>query len=519
MYFQNCGFPQGKLVRRGKIMKNTGMQYYTWKDFNIGINMEMQGIVFHITDCDSYTREFLLSNGIELNHSECMPIDPVNTDRMIQRMRMPPTRKTPPVDDKLRRYLEYQGMVLHFDCVLDETDRPNGELMTYKLFYYLEDDTISVKELKENREGRYHFPLLMKRNKLPKNWKQQPIDFPSIFMEKGDKEISEYYSPKDLKIGETIYVYGRKFLLLNCDKFTRDYYERVLKDPQTNRLEVRSPEKAKPKTCLPNYLGLGTPEDSMASCYGLIPKSPRKDIINYLINTNKFLRYGCALDTAHPEDKERRFIMMYSLADHTIQIIELPLENSGIQGGRFLSARKITRPDSDPNDPIYYTAKDLYIGATIHVYSHRFVINSADLYVYRYMQNYPEQFTPESIQHVRNYLLLQGHLKEDLAQAIEKEILEQKITEPLNEDPRDMEEALQKLTVTGDPQNLPPSEEEQNEFRKPKPESDRDICPYFVIPEDEKRESYHRAIESEYLEDPNQPRQKCSTSKNVHFND
>lgn len=112
---QNCGFPQGKLVRRGKVIKNTTGAYYTWKDFNIGLDMEIQGIVFHISDCDMFTKEYLLSNGIELNPVECLPIDPVGTDRMIQRVRFPPTKKKPASainDDKLRRYLEFQGMVL-----------------------------------------------------------------------------------------------------------------------------------------------------------------------------------------------------------------------------------------------------------------------------------------------------------------------------------------------------------------------------------------------------------------------
>lgn len=101
-------------MRRGKVVKNSTGAYYTWKDFNIGIDMEMQGIVLHITDCDPFTKEYLCSNGIELNPSECMPIDPVGTDRLIQKMRFPANRKkaTNTNDDKLRRYLEYQGMVL-----------------------------------------------------------------------------------------------------------------------------------------------------------------------------------------------------------------------------------------------------------------------------------------------------------------------------------------------------------------------------------------------------------------------
>jgi hypothetical protein len=34
-------------------------------------------------------------------------------------------------------------------------------------------------------------------------------------------------------------------------------------------------------------LGLGTPEDSLSSCYTLIPKAPKKDVITYLVNANK----------------------------------------------------------------------------------------------------------------------------------------------------------------------------------------------------------------------------------------
>jgi len=52
----------------------------------------------------------MLSQGIELNDSECPPIDPVTTDRLINCNTK--WRKTPHNDDKLRRYLEFQGKVL-----------------------------------------------------------------------------------------------------------------------------------------------------------------------------------------------------------------------------------------------------------------------------------------------------------------------------------------------------------------------------------------------------------------------
>lgn len=79
---QNCGLSQGKLVRRGKIAKNASIgTFYSWKDFSIGSEVELNGIVFHITDCDMFTREYLTANGIEVSERECMPKDPVSIDK------------------------------------------------------------------------------------------------------------------------------------------------------------------------------------------------------------------------------------------------------------------------------------------------------------------------------------------------------------------------------------------------------------------------------------------------------
>jgi hypothetical protein len=172
---------------------------------------------------------------------------------------------------------------------------------------------------------------------------------------------------------------------------------------------------------LPEYLGLGTPEDSISSCYNLRPKPPKKDIITYLVNVNKSLRYECQFVTAHPEEKDRKFILNYNLSDGTIKIIELPIQNSGIVGGKYLSSRRIPLPNTNPNKPDYYTPKDFYIGAIIQIYAKRFIITSADLYVYRYMQAHPELFTPESIDNVRMFHLKNGNLKDDLRAAIEED--------------------------------------------------------------------------------------------------
>lgn len=133
------------------------------------------------------------------------------------------------------------------------------------------------------------------------------------------------------------------------------------------------------------------------------------------------LRYGCQMDTAHPEDKDRKFIMSYNLSEGTIQIVELASVNSGIRGGKFLSSRKLVRPQSNPHRPDYYTPKDLHIGALVQVFATRFVITSADLYVYRYMQAHPELFSPVVIDNLRLYHLKEGNLRDDLQRAIRED--------------------------------------------------------------------------------------------------
>ncbi|XP_052863537.1 EF-hand domain-containing protein 1-like [Anopheles cruzii] len=490
---ENCGYPQGRLVRRGRKLKVPAErdEFYTWKDLNIGINVEMHGYVFHITDCDAYTKEFLLSNGIELNEIELLPPDPAMNERSIsQRQSFRHHKMYPATDDKLRKYLEYQGKVLHFDCVLDDRDREGGELMTYKLFYYLEDDTVSIKELKENQEGRDYFPMLLRKQKLPKNWKENPVSHPSIFVEKTDHEVSEYYSPKDLTVGSTIFVYGRKFLLLDCDGFTRSYYEKALKIVQPGRVTLDAPAPRTPRLDVPQYLGLGTPEDSLASHHSLVPKSPKKDVVTYLVNVNKFLRYGCVLDTAHPEDKVRRFVLSLSLADGTIQIMETTINNSGIRGGRFLSPRKVWLPGCDPNEPSYYTAKDLYIGATIVVFAHRFRIVSADLYVYRYMQAHPEMFAPIAIDSVRSYLLAEGHLNDDLRNATDEEY-RKLMAETSAEPPVDeVQQRLAGFEVSKPGATSPVPVIASSPAPKPT-EPVQHPCPHPIIPDEEIRKAYH----------------------------
>lgn len=101
---------QGRLVKRGKIPKTQAGTYWHWKDLNVGKDIAINGIVYHTVACDKFTREYMQSQGLEMGPPEELPIDPYTQNRQMQGAVT--TTKTPQADDKLRRFLEYDGKIL-----------------------------------------------------------------------------------------------------------------------------------------------------------------------------------------------------------------------------------------------------------------------------------------------------------------------------------------------------------------------------------------------------------------------
>ncbi|KAL0103394.1 hypothetical protein PUN28_017572 [Cardiocondyla obscurior] len=403
---KNAGFQQGKLVKRDKISKNAKGDLFTWKDFNVGIDVHIYGVVYRIVDCDPFTREFLTSQGIDVGEKESLPADPY-TEQRDAKCEIPTEVRREAGDDSRRRFLEYDRMVLSFDATW------NGD--RYRVMYFLADNTVAIREIHKPNDGKDPVAMLLKRMRVPKDWQSLPSWHPSIYMEYGDLEM-KYCTPQDFKVGEAILIFGRRFLLHDCDAFTRKYYSNVLgvsqpdAIPILDRMKVPSPVKFEVPPCTT----LGTPENTYSNSLSFTSMSPKKNVIRHLMNFPKKLRYSAQMDTAYPEDEDRNFVLEYSLSDGTIQINEIEKRNSGRQEGRFLSFRLIPKPSARKDNPEYYTPQDFFIGARINVYNHRFVITGADLFVYHYVEANRDKFCEEVRDNLRNYFFQQGMLQDDV---------------------------------------------------------------------------------------------------------
>ena len=73
-------------------------------------------------------------------------------------------------------------------------------------------------------DGRDPFPVLIKRQKVPKDRYNVKSNFSAIYLELSDNEVTQYYRPSDFGRGKIVNIYGRDFTVYDMDNFTKAFY-------------------------------------------------------------------------------------------------------------------------------------------------------------------------------------------------------------------------------------------------------------------------------------------------------
>lgn len=375
---RNSGMDQGVILRRMRALNVNGPEFgtqYVASDFNVGINIELAGVVYRIYACDQYTEEYFAKKGIQLGEFETPPDDLYTIKR---RLTERPIRVTHVNTDKanLRRFLEFDGKVLRFYATWDDTLNMFGEKRNFVLIYFLVDGSIEIRQVLPQNSGRDPVSQFLRK---------------TILIKPGTKEP---YTDADLYTGQTVVAFGRNFLIYDADEFTKNYLDSKY-GPHKWKHDDLGPaveqEIQLAKREYPPHNGWGDEEDSLGYCKSLHPKPPRKNMVKFLTKDGMVLRFAAKFSDPAPQDRERLFVIVFYLTDDTVAVFEKSQKNSGFAEGKFIQRTRIKNPSTGG----YYQPQDFALGVDVNLNGFIFRTYDADEYALSYMEASSEEY-PQS---------------------------------------------------------------------------------------------------------------------------
>ncbi|XP_077001183.1 EF-hand domain-containing family member C2 isoform X2 [Tamandua tetradactyla] len=216
-------------------------------------------------------------------------------------------------------WVAFDKQVLSFDAYLeDEVPDKNQEkyrIRYYKIYFYLEDDTIQVNEPEMRNSG------------LPQGTfiRRHRISLPP-------PDDDQFYTVYHFNINTDIVFYGRTFKIYDCDTFTKNFLKKIgVKLPSPGKCPEDPYLKARRETL-----------DHTEPLRPYVSFDTRKQ---FLEHDRQVLRFFCLWDDSTSLFGDRRdLVLHYFLCDDTIEIKEVMPPNSGRDAmSLFLQRRKLPK--------------------------------------------------------------------------------------------------------------------------------------------------------------------------------
>jgi Ca2+-binding EF-hand superfamily protein len=299
---------------------------------------------------------------------------PESTTREIFKEPVPKDFDELPAWDALDRHvLRFYG---YFQEAVTESNMENYRVRRAIIYFYLEDDTMHITEPRIDNAG------------IPQGTLIRRHRFPS--------ESGGFITPEELSVGADLTIYGKHIRLIDCDKFTRAYYEQ--QDPPIQQADA---QPIPGDNFASNLAGGQKLDPALKRNYEKLYRENmlggghiNADMQQFMENDRHVCRFFATMDDLMTAQYEcRPFTLMYFLADDTCEIREqYPLNCGRDNFPIFFRRGKVRKGNYEvagPTHPVpdaagFLKIEDFFVGARITLLNREFFVYDCDHFTRKY---------------------------------------------------------------------------------------------------------------------------------------
>lgn len=282
-----------------------------------------------------------------------------------------------------RRVLKFGG---YFKEAVHDSATESYRVRKCNIYYYLEDGSIHIDECKTENSG---IPqgTFVKRNLIPK----------------AGGEEGEYITEWDIEIGQPLKIYGRTFMITDCNSSTAAHLEKQgrsaapIETPEDPGATLRA-EQMKRETGMDMSVYRGSKMNPMKKFMeanlGKFTRDP-ENLRKFLANDRKVLRFFCVWDNTILFGEPQQYTIHFYLTDDTMEVVEQHKHNSGRDPfPKLLARKKLPRNyeedgrmgNDDTSAEKYYAWTDFRAGQVVNIYGRDVKVLDADPFTKQFFE-------------------------------------------------------------------------------------------------------------------------------------